>query len=155
MNQNIFRNLVVVILLCMLAITTLVINPSNTSKVEDNKKDKETSNITTIDETIVVFLENDIEIEKIENIKKEIMNIISKDDEVLFKSKEQIKQEMMKENETFYEVLNGLEENPLNDVFYVKIKEGSNVYEIIDLIKEIDGVYQVEYSSVLDKQKKN
>lgn len=155
MKMNIFRNLVVVILLCILVITTLVIKPSNTSKGKDNKKNKVTNNITTIDETIVVFLENDIEIEKIENIKKEIMNIISKDDEVLFKSKEQIKQEMMKESETFYEVLNGLEENPLNDVFYVKIKEGSNVYEIIDLIKEIDGVYQVEYSSVFDKQKKN
>ena len=38
MNRDIFRNLVIVILLCMLAITTLVINPSNTSKVEDNKK---------------------------------------------------------------------------------------------------------------------
>lgn len=155
MNRDIFRNLVIVILLCMLAITTLVINPSNTSKVEDNKKDKETSNITTIDETIVVFLESDIEIEKVENVKKEIMNIISENDEILFKSKEQIKQEMMEESETFYEVLNGLDENPLSDVFYVKIKDESNVYEIIDLIKEIDGVYQVEYSSVLDKQKKN
>ena len=155
MNRDIFRNLVVVILLCMLAITTLVINPSNTSKEKDNKKNKETINITTIDETIVVFLESDIAIEKVENVKKEIMNIISENDEILFKSKEQIKQEMMEESEIFYEVLNGLEENPLNDVFYVKIKDGSNTYEIIDLIKTIDGVCQVEYSSVLDKQKKN
>ena len=155
MNRDIFRNLVVVILLCMLAITTLVINPSNTSKEKDNKKNKETINITTIDETIVVFLESDIAIEKVENVKKEIMNIISENDEILFKSKEQIKQEMMEESEIFYEVLNGLEENPLNDVFYVKIKDGSNTYEIIDLIKTKDGVCQVEYSSVLDKQKKN
>lgn len=155
MKMNIFRNLVVVILLCILVVTTLVINPSNTSKEKDNKKNKVTNNITTIDETIVVFLESDIEIEKIENIKKEIMDIISENDEILFKSKEQIKQEMMEESETFYEVLNGLDENPLSDVFYVKIKDGSNVYEIIDLINEIDGVYQVEYSSVLDKQKKN
>ena len=155
MNQNIFKNLVVVILLCIVAVTTLVINSSNTYKVEENKKDKETNNITTIDETIVVFLENDIAIEKIENIRKEIMAIISENDEILFKSKEQIKQEMMEESETFYEVLNDLDDNPLSDVFYVKIKERSNLHETIDLIKTLDGVYQVEYSSVLDKQKKN
>lgn len=148
MNQNIFRNLIVVFLLLILATTTLVIKHSNNSKNDDNKKDKEISDITPINGTVIVFLESDIAIEKIENVKKEIMDIISQDDEILFKSKDQVRQEMVEESEIMSEVLKDFdtrEKNPLHDVFYLNIKDSNNIEELIDCIEKIDGVEKVIY----------
>ena len=94
--------------------------------------------------TMIVFLESDVSSEEIEKIAKDIEKLNNIKD-VQIKSKEEIKKEFMESNETFKEVLNELEDNPLLDEIIVEIKPEADIKVIADKIKEFKGVQTTKY----------
>ena len=94
--------------------------------------------------TMIVFLESDVSSEEIEKIAKDIEKLNNIKD-VQIKSKEEIKKEFMESNETFKEVLNELEDNPLLDEIIVEIKPDEDIKAIADKIKEFKGVQTIKY----------
>ena len=89
---------------------------------------------------IVVYLENDVKEQDIENIKSEIINIEGVK-ETKFISKEEQKNNMAEYNDAFETILNYLDENPLLDsyvVFVDDIKEISSIAEKINAIQNVE-----------------
>ncbi len=98
------------------------------------------------DVTLVVFVENkatDLDLEQIEAQLQKIDNIESID----LKTKEQSKQEMMKESEVFKNIMNEWKdgESPLRDSFLIKVVDLSKVDNTVKSIEKIDKVYMVNY----------
>lgn len=102
------------------------------------------------DLTMVVFVENtatDLEISNIKNTLDSINNI----DSITFRSKEEIKNSMSAENETFKNIMDTWEtdENPLQSTFILKVKEVREIKETANTIKNIDKVTLVKYGETM------
>lgn len=94
--------------------------------------------------TVVVYLNNDITSDDIENIKNEVSsykNVL----EVSYKSKDEWKLEMSEYDDSFKTVLDYLDENPLNDSLVVKVNDVKKLSETSEYIKAINGVDSVKY----------
>lgn len=101
--------------------------------------------------SIVVYLNKDVTEERISAIKSDIE---SKDniEEITFKSKDEWKMEMANYDSSFDNILNYLEENPLQDSFIIKVKKLENIKETADYIKSIEGVNSAKYGEdMIDK----
>ena len=100
------------------------------------------------DLTIVVFVENDATEEDIADIKEELENMknINKD-EIVYKSKAEVKEDMSKESDIFKTIMQDWDEkdNPLKDTFQVKVKDAEKIGKVADKIKQIDKVAVVRY----------
>ena len=98
------------------------------------------------DLTIVVFLNNDITEEQIENVQKEITSIDNVDS-ISFQSKTAVKEEMRKESDIFNEVMSTWDEedNPLKDTFQIKVKDVELIHDTAQAIEKIDQVSIVRY----------
>jgi len=95
------------------------------------------------DVSIVVFVNNDANEQDIEFIREQLLaieNIVA--EEVEYKSKDAVKEEMQGSSETFDKVLSDWEEgeNPLRDTFTVKVKD---IEKIKDTAKEIEIIAKV------------
>lgn len=105
------------------------------------------------DVTIVVFIDSKAttnDITKIENEIKKNDNVES----YTFKSKEAVKNEMMKESKTFENIMGSWDEkdNPLQDTFMVKVKDINNIGQTAKEIKTITKVEIVNYGEKLVEQ---
>ena len=98
------------------------------------------------DLTIVVFLNNNVTEEDIENVTREIKNIKNVDT-YEFQSKVQVKEQMQAESDVFNAVLDTWEdeESPLKDTFQVKVKNVEEIKNTANKIKSFDEVSVVRY----------
>ena len=102
------------------------------------------------DLTMVVFVDSkssDTEIKEVEKEIKSIDNI----DTITYRSKEEIKENMSNENETFKTIMDSWneEENPLQSTYILKIKDIKKIKETATTIKNIDKVTLVKYGETM------
>lgn len=100
------------------------------------------------DVTITIFLASDTNEEQRQNIENEFKNISNIDQEsIIFKSKAEEKNEMMKESEIFNSVMSSWteEENPLKDSYMLKVKDIEQINDTAKKIKNIEKVEIVNY----------
>ena len=102
------------------------------------------------DLTMVVFVDNsatDIEINSIRSDLNNIDNIES----ISFRSKEEIKNTMSSENESFKNIMDSwsIDENPLQSTFILKVKEIKEIKETASTINNIDKVTLVKYGETM------
>ena len=105
------------------------------------------------DMTIVVFLENNIEQEDIDEVEKELKSIPNVD-KYTFQSKQDVKKQMQEESDVFNTVLENWddEESPLKDTFQVKVKEVEQLSTTAKKIEKSKHVSVVRYGSgMVDK----
>ncbi len=105
------------------------------------------------DMTIVVFLENGIEQEDIDDVEKELKSIKNVD-KYTFQSKQEVKKQMQEESEVFNTVLENWDddESPLKDTFQVKVKNVEQLSATAKKIEKVDHVSVVRYGSgMVDK----
>lgn len=100
------------------------------------------------DLSIIAFVSNDadsFDMTSIESQIKGIDNVIP--EEVIFKSKADIKKEMMESNETFENIMQEWddEENPLQNIFVVKVVDADRISETATAIKNLSKVTLVKY----------
>ena len=105
------------------------------------------------DVTVVIFLDNDVTKNEIENIEKSIYktNNVA---ELTFKTKEQTASEFGKENPAFESIVNSWKngENPLLDSFMLKVNNIEMIEDTVKEIKKIDGVNNVNYGEEIVRQ---
>lgn len=94
--------------------------------------------------SIVVYLEDDTTEEQIENIR---LDISSKEniEDVILKTKDEWKLELIETDEIYDLVFNYYEENPLQDSFTVKVNNIENLKDTALYIKDLDHVETVKY----------
>lgn len=100
------------------------------------------------DLNIVIFLDRDVDDKDIEQVKKEILRIENVNEkELVFNSKNDVKESMQEESEVFESVLSNYTEetNPLQDTYLVKVDNIELIGETADRIKKIDHVDIVKY----------
>ena len=107
------------------------------------------------DLTIVIFLNNDVTEEDINNVENEIRQIPNVDkSSIRFESKQDVKEEMQKESEVFNTVLDEWDdsESPLKDTFQVKVKNVDKISNTANRIEKIAKVNTVRYGEgMVDK----
>lgn len=107
------------------------------------------------DLTIVIFLNNDVTEEDINNVENEIRQIPNVDkSSIRFESKQDVKEEMQKESEVFNTVLDEWNdsESPLKDTFQVKVKNVDQISNTANRIEKITKVNAVRYGEgMVDK----
>ena len=106
------------------------------------------------DMTIVAFLNRDVSLERVEEIKDEI-NVINYVESFTFEDKMTISEEMMEESSDFDSILDKYEEredNPLLDAFQIKVTDINQIEEVANQISQIDGVYNVKYGEGMVEQ---
>ena len=98
------------------------------------------------DVTMVVFLNNEITQEEIDDLSEKI-NSLDNIETCDFKSKEQSKEEMMSESDVFEGIMGtwNEEDNPLKDSFLIKVKDINHIKDTADTIKSLDKVDVVNY----------
>lgn len=98
------------------------------------------------DMTIVVFLDSKVTEQEIEETKKEIESI-KNIEKYTFKSKADVKNEMIKQSDVFKAVLDEWkeEDSPLKDTFQIKVKDIMKISDTARKIEKIDKVSVVRY----------
>lgn len=105
------------------------------------------------DLTIVVFLDSDTTKDEVKDLTKEIKNTTNVES-VTFQGKEEVKDQMSKESDTFKSVMSewSKEDNPLKDTFKIKVKDATEISHTAKTIKEMDKVSLVRYGEgMVDK----
>lgn len=98
------------------------------------------------DLTIVAFVKKDATDENIESLRKDI-EAVPNIKEIVYKSKEEIKEEMRQENETFDKIMSewSEEENPLEASFILTVVDVENIGETANTVKNLEYVDIVRY----------
>ena len=98
------------------------------------------------DLTIVAFVSNEADKTDVDKLKTDIQEI-SNVEKVTFKSKSDIKDEMMKEDEAFENVMKQWdeEENPLQNTYLVKVKDIEKIGETATAINNLSAIDTVKY----------
>lgn len=98
------------------------------------------------DLTVVVFVNKDATDENIEELKRNI-DVVPNIKEITYKSKEQMKEEMSKENEAFNKIMSEWKEgeNPLQPCFIILVEKIENIGETANTIKNLEHVDIVKY----------
>jgi len=105
------------------------------------------------DMTIVVFLDTKATEQDIETVKRKI-EAIKNVEKYDFKSKAEVKKEMIKESDVFKTVMDGWDEesSPLKDTFQVKVKDILKIGATARKIEKMDKVSVVRYGeNMVDK----
>lgn len=105
------------------------------------------------DMTIVVFVDNKADEEKVKEIREKIEKL-SNLDSYTFKGKNDVKEEMQKESDIFNTIMADWdsENNPLKDTFQIKVKDIEKISDTADKIKKMDGISVVRYGEgMVDK----
>ena len=100
--------------------------------------------------TMVIFVDNSATEQEINNVKTELENIANID-EITYRSKEEIKNNMSNENETFKNIMDtwSEDENPLQSTFILKVKDIREIKDTATTIKNIDKVTLVKYGETM------
>ena len=104
------------------------------------------TNLVEEDVTIVAFLSNDIDNERIKQINEEI-NKLDNIASITFDSKMEIAEEMKASSDVLKNLMEDWteEENPLQSTYLVKVKDLEKISDTANQIKNIDGVNVVKY----------
>ena len=103
--------------------------------------------------TIIVYVQKNASEEDIGIVKSKLLEIKNiKGDELVYKSKEQVKKETLEnsdENSTFYTVVSRFTEdnNPLEPEFIVSVKDVEELSTTAETIRKIENVSNVQYSA--------
>ena len=102
------------------------------------------------DVTIVAFLESDVD----DKVREDFEISIKKNDNIetfTFKSKEEVKQDMITANETFQKVLSSWKKNtnPLMDTYTIKVHDVDKIGDTAKQLEILDGVNSVQYGEGL------
>lgn len=106
------------------------------------------------DMTIVAFLDREVSLERIEEIKDEI-NLINNVESFTFEDKMTISSEMMEESSDFNSILEKYtdrEDNPLLDAFQIKVTDINKIEEVAKEVEQIEGVVSVKYGEGMVEQ---
>lgn len=106
------------------------------------------------DMTIVAFLDREITLEKIEEVKDNI-NVVNNVENFIFYDKLEIAKEMMESSEDYKLVLEKYttrEGHPLSDTFHIKVTSIDKIEEVAKEIEKIDGVISVKYGEGMVNQ---
>ena len=107
------------------------------------------------DLSIVVFVSNDADQFDIDSIGTQIKGIDNVDpDKVTYQSKADIKKEMMESNETFQNIMENWDdkENPLQNIYVVKVIDADKISETATSIKNLSKVTLVKYGEGMVEQ---
>lgn len=105
--------------------------------------------------TMVVFIDMDVDQDKVNSIEKEIKNIDFVDKKsVKFIDKMSIADDMMESSEVLKSVMEDYtrEDSPLQDTFQLKVTDIDKIDKVAKLIKKIDGVDLVKYGEEMVKK---
>ena len=97
--------------------------------------------------TIVAFVDASATEEETENIKKQI-NEINNVESNEYNSKDKIKEELSKD-EDLKQILNELDENPVQSTFVISVKDVKKIDETAKSIKEMNKIVSVKYGESL------
>ena len=106
------------------------------------------------DMTIVVFLNRDVSIERIEEIKDEI-KVINNIESVSFQDKMEISEEMKDDSSdlgSLLEKYDDRETNPLADTFHIKVTDINKIEELAIELEKIEGIMSVKYGEGMVEQ---
>lgn len=104
--------------------------------------------------TIVAFLDRDVSLERIEEIKDEI-NVVNDVENFTFQDKMQIREEMMAGSDDYKVVLEKYdtrEKNPLSDAFHIKVTDINKIEVVAKEIQKIANVTSVKYGEGMVNQ---
>lgn len=107
------------------------------------------------DLSIVVFVSNDADQFDIDSIGTQIKGIDNVDPtKVTYQSKADIKKEMMESNETFQNIMENWDdnENPLQNIYVVKVIDADKISETATTIKNLSKVTLVKYGEGMVEQ---
>lgn len=142
-GKSIFRNLSLSIASVTCAVITLVL--VSIGMLLSYNINEVTKNIEN-ELTIVIFMDKDINESELNKTKEDLMKIDNVKS-VKFNSKEDIKNNMASESETFNKIISTWEEgeNPLQDSFIVDLKDAKDINETATTIKNMEKVSLVKY----------
>lgn len=106
------------------------------------------------DMTIVAFLDRDVSLDRIEEIKDEI-NVLNHVENYTFHDKMEIRDEMMEGSQDYKLVLEKYqdrESNPLSDAFHIKVTDIKSIEEVAKQVEKIDNVKIVKYGEGMVEQ---
>ncbi|MBR3199605.1 MAG: permease-like cell division protein FtsX [Bacilli bacterium] len=105
------------------------------------------------DVTIVAFIDNEADQEKIDEIKDKI-SLIDNVEKYEYKSKKAITEEMRDSSEVFDNIMKNWndEENPIQNTYQVKVIDINKIKDVADEIKKIDGITLVKYGEGMVEQ---
>lgn len=107
------------------------------------------------DLSIVAFVSNDADEFDIKSVETQIKGIDNVDpDNVVYQSKADIKKEMMESNETFQNIMENWDdkENPLQNIYIVKVIDADKISETATAIKNLSKVTLVKYGEAMVEQ---
>ena len=107
------------------------------------------------DLSIVVFVSNDADEFDIKSIETQIKGIENVDpDNVVYRDKAEIKQDMMDSNDTFQNIMENWDdkENPLQNIYVVKVLDANRISETATSIKNLTKVTLVKYGEGMVEQ---
>lgn len=142
-GKSIFRNLSLSVASVTCAVITLVL--VSIGMLLSYNINEVTKNIEN-ELTIVIFMDKDINESELNKTKEDLMKIDNVKS-VKFNSKEDIKNNMASESETFNKIISTWEEgeNPLQDSFIVDLKDAKDINETATTIKNMEKVSLVKY----------
>ena len=153
--KSIFRNLslsAASIICTTITLTIVSLSMMVSANINNFTKDLEETM------TIILYVDKDATKDDITSVKSKILEIENvKSDELLFKDKETIKEEMIKKtskDSPLYNIMNNWTEetNPLEPEFIITVKEIRDISKTADTLRQIDNVSNVQYSeSVVEK----
>lgn len=105
------------------------------------------------DVTIVAFLSNDIDSERVNEINADI-NKLDNIANITFESKMEIAEDMKASSDVFNNLMQDWteDENPLQNTYLVKVKDIEKIGETAEKIRNIDGVSVVKYGEGMVEQ---
>ena len=107
------------------------------------------------DVTIVAFISNEIEKDKINDIEKEILALdnISKEN-VEFRDKMDISKEMMKSSNVFEEIMQDFteEDTPIQNTYQIKVDDIELIGKTAKQLEKIEGITNVKYGEGMVEQ---
>lgn len=148
--KSVFRNLSLSLAsLSCIIITLLIVSVAITFSSNVNNITKKIES----DLTIVTFVKSETEEAKIKEI-EENLKVLPNIDKISFVSKDQVKDAMKEENDTYKKIIEdwGTSENPLDSYFLVTVKSIDDMGETAATIRNLEGVDAVNYGEGLVEQ---
>ena len=108
---------------------------------------KEEKELKSID--VVIYVNSSATDSEIKNIENKLKNIdLVDNDSIRFQSKEEVKEEMMENNDTFKNLMKDWDNNPLSSVYIIKVIDDTKIQEVVKEIESIDKVEVVKYDAL-------
>ena len=108
---------------------------------------KEEKELKSID--VVIYVNSSATDSEIKNIENKLKDIdLVDNDSIRYQSKEEVKEEMMENNDTFKNLMKDWDNNPLQSVYIIKVIDDTKIQEVVKEIESIDKVEVVKYDAL-------